>query len=431
MMPLLIKLMVLYLNMGLIMGLTYGTLILLRPVTGRLLRPQHQVSLWYMGWLVSVSTVCYDSLGRRIRPFPVTFRSLVIPRVEQRDLPSAYPAFFWNQFGEDPALVLPGGIQVDIPYYEKLLPVLASVWLVVVVGVFIWYTLQRRRLMRLGCLGKRMDWETMEEYGLTDSRVAVRLCSGLPTSFVRAGHDTGRGDGICYVICLQKELPPRQMRLVLRHEMAHIRLNHPSYKGCMALGIMAFYWWNPILWLAFRLTCRDMELACDAAVMETLEPEERREYAQTLVELASGKHLWGSLTSFCECDATLRVRRITRWKPAGETTTALSLLLAVGLFLFFFCGGPVDDPWLNPAKTADWSEYLSGESWVAQVAERLEKPGWYPIEVWSKTAERLVVLDGTGQWYALSFEGWKGDGYNWVNITPMQQAFLEGYTKIQ
>ena len=38
------------LNIGLAMGLTFGALILLRPVTGRLLRPRHQVWLWFVGW---------------------------------------------------------------------------------------------------------------------------------------------------------------------------------------------------------------------------------------------------------------------------------------------------------------------------------------------------------------------------------------------
>ena len=39
-----------YLNMGIVLGFTFGALILLRPVTRRLLRPRHQVWLWFVGW---------------------------------------------------------------------------------------------------------------------------------------------------------------------------------------------------------------------------------------------------------------------------------------------------------------------------------------------------------------------------------------------
>lgn len=430
MLNLLVKLAVLCLNMGLMLGLTFGALILLRPVTGRLLRPQHQVMLWYVGWLLGILTVTYSSLGR-FQLFPVTFRSLVVPRVEQRlGQASAYPAFFWSEAGTEAQLVLPGGTELTIPHYETLLKVLTLVWLTAVVVVGIWQARQEWRLKRLSRAGERMDRETMARYGITDPRVAVRLCENLPTSFVRAGHDTGRGDGIRFVICLQKELPPERMRLVLLHEMEHIRLRHPGYKGTMVAGMTMLFWWNPILWLACRLTCRDMELACDAAVLEKLEPEERRDYARTLVELASGKHLWGSVTSFGECDASLRVRRAARWKPIREEWEALSLVLAGVLFVFFFCGGPVYKSWEPAYVPSQWPEYLESGAWVAQVTEKLEEPDWQPQEVWSKTPEQLVVLDETGQWYWFSFVSWSGEEYRWINARPMKQAFLDDYTRI-
>ena len=430
MLNLLERLAVLYLNMGLMLGLTFGALILLRPVTGRLLRPQHQVVLWYAGWLLGVLSVTYSSLGR-LQLLPVTFRSLVVPRVEPRPGQStAYPAFFWSEAGTEAQLMLPGGTEVAIPHYDTLLVVLTVVWLGAMVGIGVWLTCQERRLKRLGQAGERMDRETMDKYGITDPHIAVRLCENLPTSFVRRGHDTGRKDGIRAVICLQKELPPERMRLVLLHELEHIRLLHPAYKGNIVVGVTMFFWWNPILWLACRLTCQDMELACDEAVLEKLEPAERREYARTLVELASGKHLWGSVTSFGECDAALRVRRAARWKPVRDEAMFFSLLLTSVLFVFFFCGGPVYKSW-EPARMSDqWPEYLESGAWIDQVAQKLEKPGWQPREVWSRRPEALVVLDREGQWYSFSFVGWTGEDYNWVNATPMKRAYLEGYTRV-
>ena len=38
---------------------------------------------------------------------------------------------------------------------------------------------------------------------------------------------------------------------------------------------------GPLIWLGYKYFCRDLELACDAAVLKELEPEERREYART------------------------------------------------------------------------------------------------------------------------------------------------------
>ena len=422
---------IIFLNMGLMLGLTFGVLMLLRPVTVRLLRPQHRVALWYLGWWSAILINCYDLMGS-IRLLPVTFRSLVIPRVGESSGTDGFPFFLPLEVssGGVGEVVLPGGWSMAVPNYQLWMSAAAILWVVGVAAMAIWHLRRSRQWKKLGRAGELMDRATMAGYGLEESDVAVRLCESLPTSFVRRGHDTGRKDGIRYVICLQKELPPEQMRLVLLHEAEHIRLNHPYFKAIAVMGLTLLFWWNPILWLACRLTCRDMELACDQAVLKKLEPAERRDYARTLVELGSGRHMWGSVTSFGECDAALRVRRAARWKPVREELEALSLLLASVLFVFFFCGGPVYQSWKPAYEPPRWPEYLESGAWMDQVAQKLEQPDWQPKEVWSKRPEALVVLDETGQWYSISFSDWTGEKYDWVSVGPMRQAFLDGYTRV-
>lgn len=99
------------------------------------------------------------------------------------------------------------------------------------------------------------------------------------------------------------------------------------------------YWWDPLIWLGYKYFCRDLELACDAAVLKELEPEERREYARTLVEMGAGRSLW----------STPIVLRGVRYSGAGQDSgppqrtggawRGLSWLTTVLLFLFFL-GGP-------------------------------------------------------------------------------------------
>lgn len=412
-------------NIGLFMGLVFGALILLRPVTGRLLRPRHQVWLWFVGWYMGYMFMLFDALGMWI-PVPYTFRTLVIPRVEERGFYN-YPMYISLGVNEPPSVMLPGGAEFLLPsdLFEWLLPVIGVVWVLVCAAVIVWYTIQGRKLRRLGRQGERMDPETMKQYGITEEeRVAVRLCEGLPASFVRAGHDTGWRDRISDVICLQKELPEERLRLVLLHEMEHIRLHHTWYKTIIVAVLTAFYWWNPVLWLAYRLTCRDMELACDEAVLEKLKPEERREYARTLVELGSGRHLWGNVTSFGECDAALRVRRAVNWKPRGILLQNASLILAVILAVFFYCGGP-GKSYLNDTEP-EWTEYLAQGDWE----QRLEWLVGQPQEVWSGQERQMLLLDQTGQWYAITFSRWWDGDYMQVGACPQDEVSLEGYTRI-
>ena len=104
---------------------------------------------------------------------------------------------------------------------------------------------------------------------------------------------------------------------------------------------LTVYWFDPLVWAAAAASKADGELACDEAVIEKLDAQGRREYARTLVELASGQHMWGGVTSFGECDAAVRVKRVTAWRDRGRAYHWLSLFLTILLVLFFYCGGPI------------------------------------------------------------------------------------------
>lgn len=143
---------------------------------------------------------------------------------------------------------------------------------------------------------------------------------------------------ITHVVYLQAELPPQRRELILRHEMEHVRLHHPFFKTIAAASLL-IYAWNPLFWLAYRLTSRDMELACDEAVMEQLERPQQRDYARSLVELGSGKHLWGGVATFGECDTVLRVKQLTSWQPTPQWQKRFSSMLTLLLILLFYFGG--------------------------------------------------------------------------------------------
>ena len=390
-------------NQALLMGLIFGVLILLRPVTNRLLRPRHRVCLWGVGWVLALFGFAWEPLVRFLR-IPFSFRALAIPRVEQLTVYSTTPMYLPTEVEADgtASLVLPGGAEIplDPDWLTWLLPLLGLAGLAIFLTLLIWNIVRERQLRRIARAGQRLDLETLKEYDADWTGIAVCLCPGLPTSFVYNGHYTGWNDGIRYVICLQRELPPERLALVLRHELTHIRHRHLSFKTVLSIMVCCTAW-NPIFWLACRLTCRDMELACDQAVMDGLDERGRREYARTLVELASGRHLWGGVTCFGECDAALRVRRAAAWRPERRPQAVLSLLLALGLGLFLYCGGPY---WQYPQPSQEaLAAYLSDGAWVEEVRAELERPGWTPAHGWAMGDESLIVQDREGRWWLCNF----------------------------
>ena len=332
-----------FFNTGLLFGGIFGVLILLRPLLKRLLRPKQLVTLWFVGWYLCYLPNLYCNLSYLLSlllPFQVGLPAMLLPRVEAR---SHYPLYLDLPSGENGSLMLPGGLTISLPTahwnMELFLSVLGALWLATIVLLTFLCLRYDRNLRRLGRQGVPMGRETLEQMGVYQEDVLVLLCRDLPTSFVRRGGEKSLWIGkITHVVYLQAELPPQRRELILRHEMEHVRLHHPFFKTIAAASLL-IYAWNPLFWLAYRLTSRDMELACDEAVMEHLDRPQQRDYARSLVELGSGKHLWGGVATFGECDTVLRVKRLTSWQPTPQWQKKFSSMLTLLLILLFYFGG--------------------------------------------------------------------------------------------
>ena len=123
-----------------------------------------------------------------------------------------------------------------------------------------------------------------------------------------------------------------QFQLVLAHELAHIRRKDCLRKLLLA-ACLCLYWWNPLVWLMVRLANRDMELACDEAVLHALGPACKKSYALTLLDMAQRQIKPSPLCSgFARSGAEERVRAILHFRSlpgwTGALTAALFLLAA-------------------------------------------------------------------------------------------------------
>ncbi len=329
-----------YLNVGLASGLILGFLLLLRPVTTRLLSSRQRVWLWGAAWLGAYLPSWYNILSY-VQLLPVTLRDLITPRTEGSG--SAVPWYLPKYEGEgiyNLAFLRGGAVQVELSDAIGL----AVVFVYVAGFLFIAYYQSRgekrlRKLCRKGELLREDDplnvYANEERGFVMVQNVDVYLCDDLPTSFVQFGKGGRRQ------IFLQKELPEHRRELVLKHEVNHFRLGHCWLKGILNVALV-FHWWNPIVWLAYFAACRDLELDCDERTIQELTPAQRREYAHTLVELGAGKQLWDAPLSFGECDAAVRVKTLANWKPR-ETLHTLGAMVLTGFLLLFITGGPAWD----------------------------------------------------------------------------------------
>ena len=119
---------------------------------------------------------------------------------------------------------------------------------------------------------------------------------------------------------------------VLLHELEHIRALDAARK-LLLTACVCVHWFNPLVWVMFLLANRDMELLCDARVLERLGRASRRDYAMTLLALEARRSGLSPLAS--SFNMTAIEERITAMKNIKKMSAASVLLAA----LLVLCAG--------------------------------------------------------------------------------------------
>ena len=145
-------------------------------------------------------------------------------------------------------------------------------------------------------------------------------------------------------IYLPSGLSEQEQPYILLHEQAHIRRFDPLFRA-MAFLALSVHWFNPLVWGACYFSGRDMEMACDEKAMEQLGWDNRRKYAQSLLDWTTGKKASiGSPLAFGEKDTKERIRNIMSYQHSRWWG-----IVAVILVLAALCIGLA----LNPPKAQD------------------------------------------------------------------------------
>lgn len=440
-----------YLNLGLAVGLTCGALLLLRPLLKRVLSPRQRLLLWMTAWLSAYVPQWYQILSWP-HVLPVTFRDLITPRTMENLSFDRVPAYFPDCQGEQQInLALPGGAYLPVTLEPWMVTLAGAVLLGGVVLLTLYFCRRSEGIKAQASQGRLLDWDGPELkpfYGLKPAGdyVLVRLCKGLPTSFVYQKAE--KFDGIKYnMIYLQEGLSPERMGMVLRHEFNHLKRKHPWMKVIITCGLV-LHWWNPLIWLAYKYTCLDLEMDCDRFTLEQLSPQNCREYAKTLVELGAGKQIWDAPLAFGESDGAARVKAAVTWKKRTiyvqeawkqkNFWLRLPSFLLFLLLLLFFVGGPS-----NVVLPADLdlqiTEQFGGkETFVRQDQQLRQAEGQLPQDVTVQQGWRQIDSNfffrmvyqlsdgrwGESNWFAYRDGPWEPMGWYWLSSPPD----LAGYT---
>ena len=115
-------------------------------------------------------------------------------------------------------------------------------------------------------------------------------------------------------IYLSSSMEEAQLPYVIAHEQAHLRRGDQWWKP-LGFVLLMIHWYNPFVWVAYILFCRDLELACDESAVRDLTLEERKNYSYALLSCSMQRRLVTVCPlAFGEVGVKKRVKEILNYK---------------------------------------------------------------------------------------------------------------------
>ena len=143
-------------------------------------------------------------------------------------------------------------------------------------------------------------------------------------------------------IYLPSGLDEVQRQNVLAHEQAHLARRDHWWKP-LGFALLAVYWFNPVLWLAYALLCRDIELACDERVIRTMDESAVKTYSTVLLACSMPrKAVITCPLAFGEVGVKERVKNALHYKKPAFWVVAASVAVCVIVAVCFLTNPPTD-----------------------------------------------------------------------------------------
>ena len=209
---------------------------------------------------------------------------------------------------------------------QVLLPIAAALWMLGAAAMLLWALVSWLRLR------KRVREAVRLEGNVYECEIASPFVLGLfrPRIYLPFSLENG------------------ERELVLAHECAHITAGDHIIKPLGWL-LLAAHWYNPLVWLAYALFCRDIELACDERVVRGLSLSDRADYSQALLDLSRPRGgVRACPLAFGESSVKGRVKSVLSYKKPAFWLVLLAVVVCVGAAVCFLTdpkeeAEPVDD----------------------------------------------------------------------------------------
>lgn len=187
----------------------------------------------------------------------------------------------------------------------------------------------------------------------------------------------------------------KDMTHVIAHEKAHIRGKDHIWKP-LGFVLLTVHWFNPLIWLAYMLFCRDLELACDERAIRLLDREGRADYSQALLSCSVNKSRIGVCPlAFGEVGVKKRIKSVLNYKKPAFWVTIIAVALCV-CAAFVFLTNPIGEQ--NIGVSALWVSRMDADTIMLNLGYRIPTGSYHvryvPEDEWENTSNGKVEYDG-------------------------------------
>ena len=194
-----------------------------------------------------------------------------------------------------------------------------------------------------------------------------------------------------------REFTKQELQFIFRHEIHHIQRGDVSNKMFFAF-CQALCWFNPLIWIATRKASDDLELSCDEIVLENMDDEKRRQYADLLLNTAGSSRGFTTCLSAAAETMRYRLKNVVTVRKRWPGT----VLLSIAMFLCVMSHGVIAVSNDRGTVAELITEYRSAED-IRSVYYQLEGEtllsevyGWDGEELLSYLASLEVEKLGSG-----------------------------------
>lgn len=219
---------------------------------------------------------------------------------------------------------------------QIVLAIISNLWLAGMVVMLLYAAVSYYRLSRKCAVSMHLQGK-------------LYLCDNIPTPFVL---------GIINPkIYLPSDMAPENQSYVLKHEAAHLRHRDHWWKP-LGFLLLCVYWFQPLVWIAYFLFCRDLEMACDERAVAGTGEGERKAYSYALLSCAAPRHTIAMCpVAFGENSVKSRIKNVLRFKKAGFWVIAGVLVISVIVAVCFLTNPKEEEePLLQTETTAPTEE---------------------------------------------------------------------------